>query len=430
MQEVDLTSKNRLRKLRETKSETVVKGEEYQRRLREQFARVNQSASWAQLPSSTTSAIGGLDDDEDEDAGLESKDAKATASRILSTSAALSYEGSGKRMTAAAGLAALPKGLVDVSRVADANKSAPSYSIVSMGRFHPNGELFMTAGLDKTIRLFQIDCVKNPKVQSVLFEDMPVHCAAFLGPEGTEIIASGRRKHFYVYDLVHGAVTKVPGIQGRNEKSFEQFCVSPDGALIAMLGTDGYIILLQGKSKQWIANLKASTKFNSVTFTADSKRLLSVGRDGCVYTWDVASRKCIGRHADEGTVHGTVVATSWDGAYYATGSDSGVVNVYAQESLLGTDVKPLKTMLNLTTSIDNLTFSKSNELLAMSSRSMKDQMRLVHLPSLTVFSNWPTSSTPFSYIQDMDFSPHSGLLAVSNDKGRVISYRLNHYQTI
>lgn len=83
----------------------------------------------------------------------------------------------------------------------------------------------MTAGLDKTIRLFNIDCDKNEKIQSVTLENMPIYCAEFLGAptsqngssvygnnmdssnnNPTEIIATGRRKHFYVYDLEHGAV--------------------------------------------------------------------------------------------------------------------------------------------------------------------------------------------------------------------------------
>ena len=51
----------------------------------------------------------------------------------------------------------------------------------------------------------------------------------------------------------------------------------------------------------------------------------------------------------------------------------------------------------------------------------------IHLPTHTVFSNWPTSSTPLSYVQCMAFTPNSGYLAIGNDKGKVLLYRLNHF---
>ena len=45
--------------------------------------------------------------------------------------------------------------------------------------FHPNGQLLLAAGLDKRVRFFSIDGLRNPSVQSVYFPDMPVHQAAF-----------------------------------------------------------------------------------------------------------------------------------------------------------------------------------------------------------------------------------------------------------
>ena len=89
----------------------------------------------------------------------------------------------------------------------------------------------------------------------------------------------------------------------------------------------------------------------------------------------------------------------------------------------------MKAIMNLTTSIDNLRFNETGEILAVSSRREKDAMRLVHLPSATVFSNWPTSKTPLGYVWSFDFSPKSGYLAVGNDKGKCLMYRLSHYES-
>ena len=65
-----------------------------------------------------------------------------------------------------------------------------------------------------------------------------------------------------------------------------------------------------------------------------------------------------------------------------------------------------------------------------SGRWDKEALRLVHMPSCTVFSNWPTSKTPLSYVFSLDFSPSGGYLAVGNDKGKVLLYRLKHYSEV
>ena len=53
--------------------------------------------------------------------------------------------------------------------------------------------------------------------------------------------------------------------------------------------------------------------------------------------------------------------------------------------------------------------------------------RVVHVPTMTVFSNWPTSKSPLHYVHSTAFSPHSGYLAIGNARGRVLLYRLHHY---
>lgn len=86
--------------------------------------------------------------------------------------------------------------------------------------------------------------------------------------------------------------------------------------------------------------------------------------------------------------------------------------------------------MNLTTRIDELRFSPDSQMLALASRMKKDAMRVVHVPSLTVFSNWPTSKTPLQYVSAIDFSPNCGYLAIGNARGRVLLYRLHHYAAL
>ena len=53
----------------------------------------------------------------------------------------------------------------------------------------------------------------------------------------------------------------------------------------------------------------------------------------------------------------------------------------------------------------------------------------VHLPSMTVFPNWPTTRSPLSFPKVIDFSVDSRYLGIGNDKGRALLYRLKHYKT-
>ena len=84
--------------------------------------------------------------------------------------------------------------------------------------------------------------------------------------------------------------------------------------------------------------------------------------------------------------------------------------------------------MNLTTPIDHINIDPSGELMVIASQRKKDALRLVHLPSQTVATNWPTSNTPLHYITSTAFSPKSGYLAIGNDRGRVLLYRIPYFQ--
>jgi U3 small nucleolar RNA-associated protein 18 len=64
--------------------------------------------------------------------------------------------------------------------------------------------------------------------------------------------------------------------------------------------------------------------------------------------------------------------------------------------------------------------------MVMASKWKRDALRLVHLPSCTVFKNWPTSSTPLGRVTGVAFcggeivggDVHS-VLAVANEQGKI-----------
>ena len=78
----------------------------------------------------------------------------------------------------------------------------------------------------------------------------------------------------------------------------------------------------------------------------------------------MSTRDCVHCFTDEGCVTGTTVAISPNGRYVACGSDSGVVNVYKEEECLRhTAPKPLRAVMNLTTSIEHTCFNSTRYLI-------------------------------------------------------------------
>jgi U3 small nucleolar RNA-associated protein 18 len=352
----------------------------------------------------------------------------------------------------------LPSGILGLTRLRDANAADPSRATLRALEFHPSGSVLMTASLDHKMRFFALDGKKNSKLASVFFEDMPISSACWTGGDGAEVIATGRRPFFYTYDVASGKAHKIPRILGRDEKSLERCIVSPaptsySTSMIAFLGSGGSTILCSSRTKQWLGNVKMEGSVRDAAFSRgptggargagplEYPELITVGTSGEVFRWDLRTLKCLSRHVDEGSSGSTTVATSPNGESYAVGSTSGVVNTYDASIIQSGGVqggwfsgqgiiKPSKTILNLTTNISSLRYNHDGSMLMMASQSSKDQLKLLHTTSGTVFSNWPTEKTPLHFVTCATFSPHGGFLTIGNDRGRALLYRLHHYNQI
>ncbi|OIT29133.1 PREDICTED: U3 small nucleolar RNA-associated protein 18 homolog [Nicotiana attenuata] len=415
---IKIASVNRLRKLRKEEGEDVISGSTYVARLRAQHAKLNPGTEWAQIDSQGRS-YSSDDEDSDEESkhteGYGSKNVKLVGD-ILQSNEDLVVKSRTK----------LLPGLLEYSRLVDANAADPSNAPINSVQFHRNSQLLLVGGLDKKLRFFQIDGKRNTKIQSIFLEDFPIKKASFL-PNGSQVIISGRRKFFHVLDLVKASVDKIGPLVGREEKSLESFEVSPDSDTIAFLGNEGYILLVSSKTKELIGTLKMNGTVRSVAFTNDGQQLLTSGGDGQIYHWDLRTRTCIHKGVDEGSINGTALCTSPNGSLFAAGSDSGIVNIYKREEFLGGKRKPIKAIENLTTKVDFMKFNHDAQILAISSSMKKNSSKLIHIPSFTVFSNWPSPNRAVHYPRCLDFSPHGGFMAMGNAEGKVLLYKLHHY---
>ncbi|KAM5306023.1 U3 small nucleolar RNA-associated protein 18 homolog [Glossophaga mutica] len=401
---VDMVN-NRFRKdMMKNANESKLAKYELQKRLKEEFQHAMGGVpAWVENSKRKTSSDDESEEDED--------DLLQRTGNFISTSASL------------------PKGVLKMKHCQPANAERPAAARISSVQFHPCAQVVMVAALDNSVSLFQVDGKTNPKIQSIYLEKFPIFKACF-SANGEEVLAtSTHSKVLYVYDMLAGRLIPVHQVRGLKEKIVRSFEVSPDGSFLLINGVAGYFHLLSMKTKELISSMKINGRIAASTFSSDSKKVYASSADGEVYVWDVNSRKCLNRFVDEGSLYGLSIATSRNGQYVACGSNCGVVNIYNQDSCLQeTNPKPIKAIMNLVTGVSSLAFNPTAEILAIASEKMKEAVRLVHLPSCTVFSNFPViKKKSISLVHTMDFSPRSGYFALGNEKGKALLYRLHHY---
>ena len=108
----------------------------------------------------------------------------------------------------------LPKGFLDLKRMKDANSAKRAEAVVQALEFHPSASVVLVGGYHKTLDLFQVDGQANPKIQSVHIKGFPISNAHF-SPDGREVVLTGRKRRFFVYDMMAGKITPIRGIRGQ-----------------------------------------------------------------------------------------------------------------------------------------------------------------------------------------------------------------------
>jgi U3 small nucleolar RNA-associated protein 18 len=159
---VDVSAKGRARKLRVTEDETVLEGAVYASRLEAQFEKIHAKPDWA-VTQAEKGAGGGAE------VGV-----LASTAKLLRTNASI-----------------LPPGKLQCVRLRNANHASESKAVVQAAEFHPDAPVMITAGLDKTLRIFAVDGKENAVLQTVFFNDLPIMSAQFASG-GNEVVLAGR----------------------------------------------------------------------------------------------------------------------------------------------------------------------------------------------------------------------------------------------
>ena len=460
---VSLASVPRLRKLRRTETEDVVNGKEYSKRLRKQFTMLNPTPEWAlhavekpalkkrRLSENVGSEENASEEEMDLDDDLPSA---APLSKLLQDAQSLvrqSGAGAGKKRK-------IRPEVIDIQRNKDIPGIQPS-AIASIS-FHPKLPLLLSSGPSSTLYLHHIAPsppapTPNPLLTSMHIRGTPLSTTAFHPTDG-RIFLSARRRYFHIWNLNSGRVEKISRVYGQQheQRSMERFKLSPDGKHMALLGSakqgGGVINILSADSLQWVCQIRIESRGGIAEFAwwRDGKGLCIAGKSGEITEWSIREQRIVARWQDEGAVGTTTLALGGQHEFsksaigtdrwIATGSSSGIVNIYDRRSWLASShsttsdqpipaqPKPTKVLDHLTTSTSHLAFSPDGQLMSMASKWKRDALRLVHLPSCTVYKNWPTSSTPLGRITGVAFASgdivggdvHS-VLAVANERGKI-----------
>ncbi|KAK3497763.1 WD40 repeat-like protein [Neurospora hispaniola] len=458
---VSLAAASRLRKLRQSEEEDVVNGTEYARRLRSQYLRLYPLPEWAKESSAATqrrrrrSSAAGSSSEEDSDAedDVESALPLETFLRdVNSFNASADARGSKRRK--------LRPETIDIQRsrdIPDIHKQS-----VSSLSFHPKHPILLSCSVSSIMYLHQVDPtahpVPNPALTSVQVKRTDLRRSEFLGPDGDDIIFAGRRRYFHSWNLSSGAVKKITQIQGhqREQRTMEHFRPSPCGRYLGLIASEkkggGMINIVNVRTMQWIAQARTNGRggISDFAWWGNGNGLSILGKNGQVTEWSMLSRRTVGVWRDEGSIGGTVIALGGQKGtgpsqiggdrWVAVGSNSGILNIYDRNDLVEPVKKeggalaskeetvqiksiptPQRTFEQLTTPISVVTFAPDGQLLAFGSFHKKDALRLVHLPSCTVYRNWPTEQTPLGRITAVAFSHQNGgdVLAVGNDVGKI-----------
>ncbi|KAH8814872.1 U3 small nucleolar RNA-associated protein-like protein [Xylogone sp. PMI_703] len=443
---ISLASNPRLRKLRVKEAEDVISGREYTNRLRRQYERLNPVPEWAIQASSRPakrrrrSSAGSFSSISSDDMDVDDSDLSTLPlARLLQSTNPLTQTAQGTKR------AKLRPEVLDIQRTREIPMTQPS-AVTSLS-FHPTYPVLLSSGPASTLYLHHINPTAhptpNPLLTSVHIRRTPLTTSAFLPPQGDKIYFSGRRRYFRTWDLPSGTITKTTRVYGQKDeqRSMERFKLSPCGRYMALVGTSkkggGIINVLDAATTQWIASARIEGKNGVADFAwwSDGEGFTVVGKGGEVGEWSLESRTFIARWIDDGSIGATVVALGGHNGPAALGGDrwvvigsqSGVTNIYNRRSFV-TDAgevkipsrpEPTRRFMQLTTPTSNVAFSPDGQLLVISSQWKKDALRIIHLPSCTVYRNWPTSSTPLGRITAVAFSSGSDMLAVANEAGKI-----------
>ena len=316
----------------------------------------------------------------------------------------------------------IPPDSLSISRVADLfvqNERKASILQVSFNPAEPTASVLDSKGC---IHIVSVNG-KNNKVQYTLPfpNEKPRYCQCYTA-NGEYIIVGGKQGTFLTVDCrtQQAIVTRIPDEFG---DIIRVFC-SPDNKILAMISKKS-VHFYDVSNRDLLRTIPTSDELRCGAFTDDSLFFIAAGKNGRGLLFECENFKAINRFQEPEMQY--IHAISVSSSRVAIGTDAGVLHIFDFDELRKPYPKPIFSKMNLVTKVDSIQFNPTGELVVFASSDKKDSLKVLHLGSQKVFSNWPTQNTPLSYVRDIAFDSASRYLAIGNEKGRVTLWELSFY---
>jgi WD40 repeat protein len=221
-------------------------------------------------------------------------------------------------------------------------------SIESIRFRPPYGKEIATAGVGGTIRLWNFEGKRLNDFNS----NQPIAQSINFSPDGQLLASVGNDGTVKLLDLKGKLLA--PPFKG-NGRNVESIRFSPQGKQLAIAGDDG-TLRLWDVNKQQLKEIKIHQgSINSVSFSPDGKELAIAGEDGTVRRWDLSGKQVAEFKSYQGSIKN--ISFSPNGKLIATVGTQGKVRLW---TLSGQQVAEFKGHQNI---VSSLGFSEDGKLL-------------------------------------------------------------------
>ncbi|KAF8383127.1 hypothetical protein PRIPAC_72269, partial [Pristionchus pacificus] len=399
--------RQKLRKEGETK-DTSISTKDYTKRLREAFTKTRSAGSqpkWAQKKVKT------------------SADSDSEAEEIVNeiTKTAMQYVEKDTRLC---------KGLTRARLLKDITLGHQDKAPLNVVRFHRAQPLLLTAGRAGKLRMFTVDSDVKAEhfVRAVHFDGFPISHFDFVHG-GTEVLLGSLSKEYLIKcDIETSEFSQLKLPRSVPRQNAGTFAVSRDSKLVAVAGKRGEVYVMALASMEEVRTFALPAAVVSLQFAPLCfDELWAITDTGAIYILRVSTND-VHHFMDDGAVKGTRLTLSRDGAYLATGSNTGIVNIYSSSEVRDfTSPSPFHTIKSLLSACNALAFSHDAQILAAGSSVITNGLRAMHVSTGTMFTDLPAAYEKVPGVLSIDFSPNSGFAAVGTKNGGTRLYQIQHF---